>query len=173
MPDSRAFCRADGLMDKLSGMGIATGLAGSSATIAGAASSPPATSKLESTGLKAAMTASISAALASPPSLKTASNAPTGQVSPAFATIRTNRPGASASTSLVILSVSISVSVVPRSNGAFSATIHSAIVPSLISMPHLGMVKGLSIAIILPFIGKRGRSGLHPRSSGPVARAGW
>src|SRR3546814_1672710 len=60
--------------------------------------------------------------------------------------MRTKRPSPSASISLVILSVSTRVSTVPLAKGSFSATIHSAMVPSLISMPHLGMVNAFRFA---------------------------
>src|SRR5690606_8318614 len=56
----------------------------------------------------------------------------------------------SASTSLVILAVSIRHSVWPRVKLSPSRTIHSAMVPSVISMPHLGMVKARILLMAAP-----------------------
>ena len=161
-PSCSARARAAGLIATLSGI-VAPAGAGST-TIRATGSSLSAAMRA-SAGRKAATNASI-APVSSVASPNTASNAPTGSVSPACAKIRTNRPSASASTSLVILSVSISVSTSPRAKSWPSATIHSPIMPSDISMPHLGMVKAFSATSIAD---RRASCAPPPRSCSATA----
>ena len=102
--------------------------------------------------LKLSMKASTSASLVSA-SANTASNTPTSCESfPAGTISFLTTASYSASTSLVILAVSIRHIVCPLVNASPSFTIHSATVPSVISMPHLGMVNARILAMPRPLL---------------------
>ena len=155
MPFAIAASCAAGLIIAVSTKGGASGV---DARLATSAVGSLVAAKPAAGPLKLWTNASISP-VAVPGSPNTASKAPTGYVSPGFATSLTKHPSISASTSFVILSVSISVSTALRAKGSPSETIQSAIVPSLISMPHLGIVNALRLAMCLAPIETRACDG--------------
>jgi len=78
----------------------------------------------------------------------TASSAPTGYACPGSAISRTKRVSYSTSTSLTILSVSICAMTCPLTTDSPTLTFHSLMVPSTISMPHLGIVNARNLLTV-------------------------
>ena len=100
-----------------------------------------------STTAKPATNASISASGTSSPAT-TASRPPTGNVVPAGARIRRNVPASDASTTLVILVVSISRISSPSAKRSPCCLSQPTTFPSVMVRPHFGIVTALMAALI-------------------------
>ena len=131
----------------------------------GAGVPAPGESKETTAATKDSTKRAISASLASS-SAMTPMRAPTAHVSPSPAVTRRSTPLAGASTALTIFSVSTSRISAPRSIRAPSRTRQPVMVPSVISMPHFGIVTAVMGAAIT---GPSSLRGWPPRcAAGPA-----